>query len=199
MIFVYWVFSGDDPNFLQWTGWIRDNLKQYARRIYYVTASPLRPVKRHLLNQRGITTIDLNPLVKDLDKSLRYEQTYTKLFDYLKLQKPVALHTWQPLGKREINELSVTKGSEHTEQTANKPNATSSLENNIRDLKANRLDYPLWVICPARLRAQLADLPNSRTQNLEQMPEKERALFLYELIWRKIQHCNPLTHTYYHF
>ncbi len=29
-------FSGNDPNFLQWIGWVRDNLEKYAPKIYFI-------------------------------------------------------------------------------------------------------------------------------------------------------------------
>jgi hypothetical protein len=53
-------FSGDDPNFLQWSGWIRDNLGGSARRIYFVDALELSPAKRKFLEARNIAPIDLS-------------------------------------------------------------------------------------------------------------------------------------------
>ena len=55
-------FSGDDPNFLQWIGWIRDHLGNSHAPIYLVGALSLGNAERILLNQRGITPIDLSPL-----------------------------------------------------------------------------------------------------------------------------------------
>ena len=55
-------FSGDDPNFLEWIGWIRDELGDHHAPIYLVGSLSLVNVQRLLLNQRGVTAIDLSPV-----------------------------------------------------------------------------------------------------------------------------------------
>ena len=54
-------FSGDDPNFLQWTGWVRDNLGSSVRQIYLVGLLTLTSAQRKLLNVRHVHPIDLSP------------------------------------------------------------------------------------------------------------------------------------------
>ncbi|CAN5782393.1 hypothetical protein BH09VER1_BH09VER1_17890 [soil metagenome] len=56
-------FSGDDPNFLEWSGWIRDELGNEHAPIYLVGALNLRQPDRALLTQRGITPIDVSPVL----------------------------------------------------------------------------------------------------------------------------------------
>ncbi len=60
-------FSGDDPNFLHWTGWVRDNLAEYAPTIYLCGLLDLSDSQRRLLHKRNVTPIDLTPLfpIKD--------------------------------------------------------------------------------------------------------------------------------------
>lgn len=55
-------FSGDDPNFLEWIGWIRDELGEYHSLIYLVGLLSLTNVDRALLARRGVTPIDLSPV-----------------------------------------------------------------------------------------------------------------------------------------
>ena len=55
-------FSGDDPNFLYWTGWVRDNLGKAASNIYLCGLLNLSSSQRKLLAQRNVTPIDLTPL-----------------------------------------------------------------------------------------------------------------------------------------
>ena len=55
-------FSGDDPNFLEWTGWIRDELGQRHAPIYLVGLLSLDDAQRSLLARRGVTPIDLSPI-----------------------------------------------------------------------------------------------------------------------------------------
>ena len=55
-------FSGDDPNFLSWSGWVRDNLKQHRPRIYLCGVLNLRDGQRKMLYERGVIPIDLSVL-----------------------------------------------------------------------------------------------------------------------------------------
>ena len=60
--FVLIGFSGNDPNFLAWTGWIRDELGTGHAPIYLVVSMALGNGERLLLERRGITPIDLSSL-----------------------------------------------------------------------------------------------------------------------------------------
>lgn len=54
-------FSGDDPNFLEWIGWIRDNLgKSNTHKIYMVSVSQVSDEDKRLLESRNINIIDLD-------------------------------------------------------------------------------------------------------------------------------------------
>ncbi len=55
-------FSGDDPNFLAWTGWVRDHLTEYAPRIYLCGLLNLTNSQRLLLQSRGVIPVDLTPI-----------------------------------------------------------------------------------------------------------------------------------------
>ena len=55
-------FSGDDPNFLQWSGWVRDNLGHSTPPIYLCGLLNLSASQRRFLEERrGIVPIDLTP------------------------------------------------------------------------------------------------------------------------------------------
>ena len=55
-------FSGDDPNFLEWIGWIRDELGEYHSPVYLVGLFSLTNVDRALLTHRRVNPIDLSPV-----------------------------------------------------------------------------------------------------------------------------------------
>ncbi|TRN53732.1 SIR2 family protein, partial [Pseudomonas syringae] len=61
-------FSGDDPNFLQWAGWVRDHLALHSRRIYLVGALGLNAAKRKYLESINVAPIDFYDLVTDHDE-----------------------------------------------------------------------------------------------------------------------------------
>ena len=52
-------FSGDDPNFISWSGWVRDNLGEAALKIYLARWLDLSPHQRRLLEARGVVPIDV--------------------------------------------------------------------------------------------------------------------------------------------
>jgi hypothetical protein len=55
-------FSGDDPNFLYWSGWVRDNLGKSSPQIYFCGILNLNTAKRKLLQDRNVVPVDLTPL-----------------------------------------------------------------------------------------------------------------------------------------
>lgn len=55
-------FSGDDPNFLQWSGWVRDNLGDNTPNIYLCGILTLNDTQKRLLQSRHVVPIDLSPL-----------------------------------------------------------------------------------------------------------------------------------------
>lgn len=61
-----WIL-GDDPNFLQWVGWVRDQLANHVRRIYLVGSLQLTSSKRKYLQSLNVAPIDLYPMVRGWD------------------------------------------------------------------------------------------------------------------------------------
>lgn len=54
-------FSGDDPNFLNWIGWIRDNLgAENSPKIYLIGLFSFNEAQRKLLEKRNISIVDLS-------------------------------------------------------------------------------------------------------------------------------------------
>ncbi|WP_143340563.1 SIR2 family NAD-dependent protein deacylase, partial [Cronobacter sakazakii] len=54
-------FSGDDPNFLNWIGWIRDNLgTENSPKIYLIGLFSFNEAQRKLLEKRNISIVDLS-------------------------------------------------------------------------------------------------------------------------------------------
>jgi hypothetical protein len=55
-------FSGDDPNFLYWTGWVRDHLGPHTPPIYLCGLLNLSDAGRKVLARRNVVPVDLGPL-----------------------------------------------------------------------------------------------------------------------------------------
>ena len=74
-------FSGTDPNFLAWTGWIRDELQASSPYIYLFTADDLTTFQRRLLEDRRIIPIPIRDLAGEKES---FSQAYAWLFDALR-------------------------------------------------------------------------------------------------------------------
>lgn len=177
-------FSGDDPNFLQWTGWVRDHLATHARRIYLVGALNLTAAKRKYLESINVAPIDLSPLVADYDEPDAEHAEATKVFiEALQKLKPKQAWEWSPTTLQR-NTLTI---EESTRTHRDSAYAAKLLEEQIKTLESDRVAYPGWLTCPPSLRFslqhQLSD-PWPTTQSLSAMTPDSRAQLLYEIVWR---------------
>ena len=77
-------FSGDDPNFQSWLGWIRDNMGEECPKIYLIGVyDTLNSPEIKLLENKGITVVDLSALVSEKGKNKHYV-AFSEFFKILK-------------------------------------------------------------------------------------------------------------------
>lgn len=166
-------FSGDDPNFLQWIGWVRDNLQSNARRIYLVGALNLSSAKRKYLESLNVAPIDLSELVDDIDDRDLKHKMAIKLF------------------LTQLSNLEVKKAWDWTLEHFNEiitlyPYNQIEIEKALPALRMDRESYPDWIICPDSLRLDIFhQLQNYIFMLL--IPKLENSIknkLLYELVWR---------------
>ncbi len=177
-------FSGDDPNFLQWTGWVRDHLASHSRRIYLVGALNLNSAKRKYLESINVTPIDLGDLVADYDdRDTKHSVATEKFIQELQKLKPKQAWEW------EVTSLNHTTlpGEELNKTTPDSSYATRLLERQLTALETNRTSYPGWLVSPTMKRWKLQTQINNPYPTLENVAGMElnsRAKLLYEIVWR---------------
>lgn len=177
-------FSGDDPNFLQWSGWVRDQLASHSRRIYLVGALNLNAAKRKYLESINVAPIDLADLVTDLDdQDAKHFKAASIFVDALKSLKPTSVWQWEP-----TQLLDNKKTMEDFERSVRDPvYAAKILEQQIPTLEADRKSYPGWLVCPSmqrwRLQTQISG-PYPTLKNLAEMRGESKVKLLYEIAWR---------------
>ncbi|MBK3759623.1 SIR2 family NAD-dependent protein deacylase [Stutzerimonas frequens] len=176
-------FSGDDPNFLQWTGWVRDHLATHSRRIYLVGALGLNSAKRKYLESVNVAPIDLDDLVTDYDERDVRHLEATKIFvQALQDLKPRQIWEWAPTQLHR----TTTTGAESTKTHQDVSYAAKLLEEKLPSLEKDRLSYPDWLVCPYGQRFQLQGHitdPWPNPKNLPAMAETSKAKLLYEITW----------------
>jgi SIR2-like domain len=138
-------FSGNDPNFLEWAGWVRDHLGGHARRIYLAGYLDLSASARRYLETHNIAPIDLAPLVNHLPKNERYSVA-TKIFlDVLRTEQPPAPAVWK---RHASNEYPLRSQEDHQKVYKDASFAAEVLEETARLLRDDRESYPGWLVCP---------------------------------------------------
>ncbi|TBM15418.1 SIR2 family NAD-dependent protein deacylase [Hafnia alvei] len=176
-------FSGEDPNFLQWAGWVRDNLADRSRRIYLVGALALNAAKRRYLESINVAPIDLHDLVAHFDDAdMRHREATALFLQYLHQVKPAPAWDWRPKNARRA------PSPEHDTQQAYHDSAAAAriLNDQLLALADDRLAYPGWLIPPATVRRDLDNqipAPGVSPGALSQMSSDNRAKLLYEIIW----------------
>ncbi len=179
-------FSGGDPNFLQWAGWVRDQIPMRARRMYIVGALNLTAAKRKYLESLNVSPIDLSSLVIDYDDGdAKHTEALIIFLQTLVSLKPKQAWDWSPTS---LHRSTLT--TEELNAAAKNPRHDADrLEQQLSTLELDRKSYPGWLVCPTALRwklqSQIND-PYPTPSNLFEMTSDSRAKLLYEIAWR---HC----------
>ena len=163
-------FSGDDPNFLAWSGWVRDTLDVSARRIRLVGVLGLSAVSRALLQQRNVTPIDLEPMVRDVHPDEKHEKALELFFRALSASRPRSPYRWELGSER----LSWAHSIEQEEKPTRREVAAAWAK--------DRHSYPGWIVAPSSEARKLGfGFVNFRTDEESAGDHLRLAL---ERIWR---------------
>lgn len=164
-------FSGNDPNFLQWSGWVRDTLDISARRIRLVGVLNLTPAGRSLLEARNVTPIDLAPLVREhVHPSQWHERALELLFSALIEAKPSSPFEW-------------AISSERFNASTDASDAEKPTRRSIAEIWANdRGSYPGWIIAPNSATHKIR-FSSSTIRNEAENPS-DHLNFALQRIWR---------------
>ena len=162
-------FSGDDPNFQSWIGWLRDVMGEQASPVYQITYNTMMHDSNiHLSHDLGIDIINLaevtgiNGFSEALDFCLMY------------------------IGKEYKDDW--TGEIENTRFSVSGRNSCS-VDELISRMKSIRESYPGWIVLPVSHMRDFEDVKSevpfwsSRLEECGDNPIK-RIEFLYELNWR---------------
>lgn len=179
-------FSGEDPNYLQWAGWVRDQLGDAARRIYLVGCLDLAPAARKFLEARNIAPIDLALAVSECTKETRHTGATRLFLNAMRDAKPRPLHQWHLVSSQEYGLGSHGVGA-HERARKDDAFAAEALQRLVDGLKEDRRSYPGWLLCPHKYRRHHflnGDLPwLLRPEVLKRFTLAERGELLEEILW----------------
>ena len=209
-------FTGNDPNFLKWSGWVRDNLGVVAPKIYLAGWLGLSNHRRRMLEDRGVVPIDLarHPKAQQWPEHLRHGYATQWVLHTLENGKPYDQTIWPSPRIQErpdIPELlqpvedlvsAIPKAQpERNRSGENLFDEREELERVRKTLKIwkyNRQSYPGWLAFPSgQERGEFSQRTNDWEQPiLNALPEfapVEQLHAIRELIWRREILLEPLT------
>ena len=189
-------FSGDDQNFLEWTGWIRDELDDQHAPIYLISTSPLSHVDRSLLALRDVTPIDLGAMfASKTSPSVNHSTALEWFLRSLQAQKPPRPERW-PHAKPVVHKSTefdppLLIGS-RVEPEVPRGNLSSLDESTVIKIferwRFERNEYPGWLVPADNIRFKLRRETSSRFFELirvaREWPAADRVLLFRELLWR---------------
>ena len=192
-------FSGDDPNFLAWTGWIRDHLGENHAPIYLVGPLGLGNAERALLVQRGITPIDLLPIFASRQGSGNIHLASIRWFlKCLNAAKPDRPELWPESKDIEIDNtadfpeiIGGTLAVPHQVELSpdlRKPLSVEEVAKTMRRWKHERESYPRWLVATDEKRTSIWDRTKYWIQPLlgfsKEWTTADRVLLFREINWR---------------
>jgi hypothetical protein len=169
-------FSGDDPNFLAWTGWIRDQLGASARKMYLVGAMGLKPAQRRLLELRNISVIDFQPILTPSQQKDRHRVAAETFLSFLESSRPRAPWAWPEKDYSQLTTFDPDPQAQARKLAALTPFWSSQ-----------RKSYPGWAVCPEEVVLHLTHAtlsPEFNKAALQQMSLPDRCQLFFELTWR---------------
>ena len=160
-VFLLIGFSGDDPNFLNWSGWVRDNLGESAPKIYLAGWLGLSPHRRRMLENNNVVPIDLaqHPNSSAWPENMLHRYSTEWLLHTLELGRPYDITNWPAISKEQQDEIPailqpidiVTHSEPRSEPSAPGSESESS-QDEVRQVfsawRHNRLMYPGWLTVP---------------------------------------------------
>lgn len=167
-------FSGGDPNFLQWTGWIRDNLgKGTSPKIYLVGVLSLSSAQKKLLEQRDIVPVDL---AECLGGACNPNEALEWLCGYLSERKDRDRTDWPRGQTRRMPDRTTTAEDKNSQLSALLPEWSQA-----------RLSFPGWVVVPEDRRKSLWTYTQFWANSVsagDELPVPLDLHFAFELDWR---------------
>ncbi len=199
-------FSGNDPNFLQWSGWVRDNLGEAAPLIYLAGYLDLSEPTRRMLQERKVIAIDLakHPRAEEWphDPDLRHAYATEWILSTLECGQPYEVSEWpSPRGDGFCPERNpalqpiVANVSTEPRKESIEPSAKASTADRLRVATEtlgvwahNRECYPGWLVAPSGTRRDLRISTERWTpfilEQLSGIEASDRLAAVREIIWR---------------
>lgn len=189
-------FSGDDPNFLQWSGWVRDHLGGGARRIYLVGSLGLSPAKRRMLENRNVSPIDFSHITRGMTREAAERYASSKFIEFLHSMKPDSPDEWQPHSSDSYKVFDAARLALFKSPPENGVSVAT-----LRQLSAiwqsDMQKCPEWIVVPKNKRESVRYgtmmAPPGYFRFVGNLARPEKLDFLDSIVWRKQIALSPIS------
>jgi hypothetical protein len=162
-------FSGDDPNFLHWSGWVRDNLGATAPKIYLVGWLELTPSRKRMLEDRNVVPIDLStlPIASTWPLEQRHNRAIEWFLHSISVREKYQPEDWpysnveSPVFPSYLGHIAKPNERLPKEEPLS-PSSVGSFNTTPEELSEligtwrwNREMYPGWAIAPSSARTNI--------------------------------------------
>ncbi len=205
-------FSGNDPNFLNWSGWVRDSLGSSAPKIYLAGWLDLSQHRRRMLEDRGVVPIDLarHPRVHQWPDRQRHGYAIEWVLHTLERRRPYDLTYWPsprskpysavPARLQPVVEVSSKQPREELvgEAEIARDELQGKVEQILEIWRHNRKAYPGWLFLPEgeereTLRRNTNEWERHILTALPGLTAVERLDAIRELVWRRGVLLEPIS------
>ena len=200
-VFLLVGFSGDDPNFLSWSGWVRDNFGSSAPKIYLAGFLDLPRHRRRMLEDMNVALIDLaqHPNARSWPPTMVHNHATQWLLHSLERGRTYDVLSWPAvpdLPSRAIpcflQPVEIMSSEQPLPEPDDQLGEPKSSIDAIRELLSvwhhNRRLYPGWLTLPSSKRSEAAwRLEEWGRRVLDALPSLAAVDGLYvmsELVWR---------------
>lgn len=158
-------FSGDDPNFLSWQGWLHDVMGQSASPAYVITYShTMHKSEEKLFSSRRMEIINLAtiPGISSFQEALDFFVSYLK-------------------------ESKSSKWDPSFSFTSYKIKESADYDAMLETLSSIRKSYPGWLVMPWDLYDRFQDMDTEFPflgDLMGKIPDDKKIRLLYEIDWR---------------
>ena len=211
-VFLLLGFSGEDPNFRQWLGWVRKNLGGSAPRIYLAHWPDLSGPSREELREKNVVPIDLarHPQAENWPEPLKQAKAVEWVLLSLEHGRPYSPEDWPshvapsrpsvPENLEPVQRVLVRHPKEEPwDKAPGEPHEPAYLERRdvLRIWRHNRKCYPSWLVMPFEVASIWGQNTNHWQKSiLAALPNladgAERLGALRELVWRCEEELEPL-------
>ena len=205
-------FSGSDPNFLEWSKWVQENLGESAPRIYVAGWLKLSANERDCLQARNVVAIDLaqHPEAAHWPKNLRHKYATDWILRSLEGGRPYDVADWPTPATQNLPEppphlkpIEVVTWDNPIEEpwspraSNDSQRAQDSTHKLLTIWKKNRGLYPGWLVAPLEVRGPLISRTHAWQRQILQVLDNlsmvERRDAIRELVWRHEITLEPIS------